>query len=370
MISLSLCMIVKNEEDVLARCLDCIQGIADEIIIIDTGSTDATKQIALQYTDKVYDFAWNDDFSAARNFSFQHAAMEYILWLDADDVISPENQKLLLELKNTLDPSVDIVMMKYDVAFDLDGTPTMSYNRERILKRSKNFQWLGEIHETIPPSGNILYSDIAIWHKKLHRTDPERNLRIFEKMLADGKKLDARQQFYYARELYYHSRITEAVQMFEAFLNQDMGWLENKIEACRNLAKCLRLQNQSPLPALLKSFTYDQPRAEICCDIGAYFMEQKNYRTAVFWYTIAAGIQPDLNSGGFVSPDYYGYIPNIQLAVCYDHLGEYEKANQCNEKAGAYKPNDKSYVYNRNYFKTILKETKGWKKHDGAYESN
>lgn len=81
-------------------------------------------------------------------------------------------------------------------------------------------------------------------------------------------------------------------------------------------------------------------------------------------------MQPDLTCGGFVSPDYYGYIPNIQLAVCYDQLGEYEKANQCNEKAGAYKPNDKSYVYNRNYFKTILRETKGWKENDGAYESN
>ena len=359
MISLSLCMIVKNEEDVLARCLDCVDGIADEIIIVDTGSQDQTKQIARQYTEHVYDFAWIDDFAAARNFSFQQATMDYILWLDADDVISPPNQCRLLQLKQTLDPTVDMIMMRYDVAFDAEGVPTMSYNRERIVRREAGFRWIGEIHEVIPPSGNMISSDIAIWHKKLHRSDPLRNLRIFEKMLADGKSLDPRQQFYYARELYFHNRISEAAAVFEKFLDQDGGWVENKIEACRNLAKCLRLQGRSPLPALLKSFAFDRPRAEVCCDLGEYFMCREQYQTAVFWYAIAADMEPDVSSGGFVDPAYYGYIPNIQMAVCYDRLGEYEKANQCNEKAGAYKPKDKSYVYNRNYFKNKLKETKG-----------
>ena len=70
MITISLCMIVKNEEKVLARCLDSIADLMDEIIIVDTGSSDNTKEIAKKYTDKIYDFAWIDDFSAARNYSF------------------------------------------------------------------------------------------------------------------------------------------------------------------------------------------------------------------------------------------------------------------------------------------------------------
>ena len=65
MISISLCMIVKNEERVLERCLQSLQGLMDEIIIVDTGSTDRTKEIAKKYTDKIYDFTWIDDFSAA-----------------------------------------------------------------------------------------------------------------------------------------------------------------------------------------------------------------------------------------------------------------------------------------------------------------
>ena len=67
MATVSLCMIVKNEEKVLGRCLDSAKEIADEIIIVDTGSTDRTKEIAAEYTEKIYDFKWNDDFSAARN---------------------------------------------------------------------------------------------------------------------------------------------------------------------------------------------------------------------------------------------------------------------------------------------------------------
>ena len=70
MISISMCMIAKNEESVLKRCLDSYSGLFDEIIIVDTGSTDNTKNIAAGYTDKIYDFEWTGDFSEARNFAF------------------------------------------------------------------------------------------------------------------------------------------------------------------------------------------------------------------------------------------------------------------------------------------------------------
>ena len=77
MITISLCMIVKNESEVLARCLDSVRGAVDEIIIVDTGSDDNTREIARRYTDHVYDFEWIDDFSAARNYSFSKASMDY-----------------------------------------------------------------------------------------------------------------------------------------------------------------------------------------------------------------------------------------------------------------------------------------------------
>ena len=90
--TISLCMIVKNEERVLARCLDSVADLVDEIIIVDTGSTDATKEIAARYTEQIYDFVWQDDFAAARNFSFSKASMDYIYAPDADEVLDAENR--------------------------------------------------------------------------------------------------------------------------------------------------------------------------------------------------------------------------------------------------------------------------------------
>ncbi|MER2072437.1 MAG: glycosyltransferase family 2 protein, partial [Psychrobacillus sp.] len=88
MITISLCMIVKNEEEVIGRCLASVKDIVDEINIVDTGSTDQTKEIVKQYTNRIFDFKWIDDFAAARNYSFEQATKEYILWLDADDVFT------------------------------------------------------------------------------------------------------------------------------------------------------------------------------------------------------------------------------------------------------------------------------------------
>ena len=78
MVTITLCMIVKNEEKVLKRCLESIRDLMDEIVIVDTGSTDRTKEIAAKYTDQIYDFEWVNDFSAARNFAFSRAATIFI----------------------------------------------------------------------------------------------------------------------------------------------------------------------------------------------------------------------------------------------------------------------------------------------------
>jgi len=95
MITISLCMIVKNEETTLEQCLQSIQGIPDEIIIVDTSSTDNTKKIAQKFTKHIYDFQWVDNFSAVRNESFNYATKEYIMWLDANDILKPDQASQL-----------------------------------------------------------------------------------------------------------------------------------------------------------------------------------------------------------------------------------------------------------------------------------
>lgn len=352
MSTLSLCMIVKNEEDVLARCLTCIKEIADEIIIIDTGSTDKTKEIAAQFTDKLYDFPWCNDFAKARNYSFSKATMDYIMWLDADDILTHMDQDLLKNLKNTLSPDIDMVMIKYDVDFDRQDNPTFSYYRERIFKRSMNYQWIGEIHEVIPKRGNVIHQEISIRHKKLKANEPGRNLNIFETMIKDNKKLDPRQQYYYARELLYNQRYDEAIQRFLQFLEERNGWIENSISACKDLAMCYYIKGEpiKALESLLKSLTFDEPRAEICCEIGKDFFNKGQFETAIFWYRTASFCKLDEKSGAFCQVDCYGYIPFIQMCVCYDRLGDKKKAMEYNEKAGRIKPEDSSYLFNKDYF--------------------
>ena len=355
MFTLSLCMIVKNENDVIKRCLDCVKNIVDEIIIVDTGSTDNTKEIALKYTDKVYSFKWINDFSAARNFSFSKATKDYIMWLDADDIITPENQKALKQLKKTMNPSVDVVMMKYNVAFDENDNPTFSYYRERILKRTMNFKWVSEIHEVIPTSGYIIHSPIAISHKKIHPNEPQRNLKIFEQILADGKTLDPRQKYYYGRELYYNAKYEQSIAQFLNFLEEGNGWIENNISACRDLAACYYTigKDTDAINALFKTFLYDTPRAEVCCDIGKHFLDRQQYKIAIFWYETARNQPINQESGAFITLDSYGFIPDIQICLCYDRLGDYKNAFKYNELAGKIKPNDPKYLYNKEYFERM-----------------
>ncbi len=353
--TISLCMIVKDEEMHLARCLDSVAGLVDEIIIVDTGSTDRTMEIASYYTQKIYSYPWGDDFSAARNESFSKASMDYCMWMDADDILEESAQDGFLQLKQSLSPDTDIVMMKYNTSFDEAGNPSFSYFRERWIRNCTQFRWIGAVHEVIPPNGRVLYSDIAISHRKEKAKDPHRNLRIYQKMIQEGKPLDARQQYYYGRELYYHGHYREAVAVFEKFLLSADGWVENKIEACSVCADCyLHLgQEHAALNTLLRSLGYDLPRAELCCDIGKYFLEHGNYHIAIHWYKAALHAPKKEHSAGFVLPDCYDYVPFLQLCVCYDKLGDRKKAREYNEKAGACKPYSQSYLYNKRYFNSL-----------------
>ena len=113
MVTISLCMIVKNEEKLLGRCLESVKDIVDEIIIVDTGSNDNTKTIANKFTNLVYDFKWVDDFSKARNYSFSKASKDYILWLDADDIILEEDRLKLLNLKNNKNYNGPKITLEY-----------------------------------------------------------------------------------------------------------------------------------------------------------------------------------------------------------------------------------------------------------------
>lgn len=359
MIKISLCLIVKNEEKTLKRCLNSICNCVDEIIIIDTGSKDNTKNIASEFTKQIYDFDWIDDFSKARNFAFSKANFDYIMWLDSDDVVSKKNQAKILKLKETIKENIGQVYMKYNIAFDEFSNPTFSYYRERLFKKSFNPVWNEPIHEYVECGGEKLISDIEIEHRKEKTTDKKRNLKIFNKILKKEKKLSPRMQYYYARELMYHEKTKLAILNFNKFLKIENGWSVNKLETCYELANCYIKQNkkQKAIQILLNSFLIDIPTPEIFCKLGEIYFFQNEYKKSIYWYEQALFCKKE-NNIGFVQEDYYIFIPAMQLCVIYYKQGNKNLAKYYNELAGKTKPQNKYYLQNKSLFE---KEEKGEK---------
>lgn len=350
MAELSLCMIVRNEEEVIARCLECASGIFDEIVIADTGSTDSTKEICARFAAKVYDFKWTDDFSAARNFAFSKATKQYVMWLDADDVLTAENAARLKELKETLGEE-DTVMCKYVTARTPDGSPAFAYYRERIFRRTSAPEWKGFVHECVAPIGKTVYSDVEIDHAKVKATDPRRNLEIYQKKISDGAKLDGRDKFYYGRELYYNKLYPEAVCILENYLSGDSVWSVNAVEACSVLSDCYSAvgDDKRAVDALCRSFRYGSPRAETVCKLGSLF-RGKDDKQAAFWYQSALNCESDLAAGGFCEPDCTDFIPYVELSCCYYRLGDLPRAKKYHELAKSIRPSHPSVLYNEQYF--------------------
>lgn len=343
--SISVCMIVKNETEVLERCLQCLYFV-DEIIIVCTGDNPATKEIAAKYGE-VFDFEWCDDFSAARNYAFSLATCDYCMWLDADDYLTHSTISKL----ETLDLTADAYFLPYQVAFDESGC-TLQYYRERIVRRSCGFKWKEPVHECMEVSGDIKYVDIPIEHRPGPKESSTRNLDIYRARESAGEPFSARAMYYYARELKDHQLWCESMYKFQDFIKRPDGWTEDKISACIGLSEVYiqRGMIDEALGALDHSFSYDLPRPEVCCRIGNVYFERRDMERAVFWYNLALTVP--VPTSGFVFADYLDFIPSIQLAVCYDRMGQREKAMEFNERAGAIKPRHPSYLHNKNYFES------------------
>ncbi|RJE86679.1 glycosyltransferase [Paenibacillus sp. 1011MAR3C5] len=352
--SISLCMIVRNEEDSLGRCLASVKDAVDEIVIVDTGSTDKTKEIAASFGAVIYDFEWIDNFAAARNYSFEQATKTFILWLDADDVIEPEDLARLKALKEKEELSYDSVTMNYNLTFDHNGNPVFSLRRNRLVRRSRGFRWIGPVHEYLAVSGYTYHSDIAVTHRK-ERRHTDRNLRIYLKRLEGGEEFSPRDQYYFANELRDHARLQEAADWYEKFLVSGLGWVEDEIAACMKQADCYgRLgQPDGQISSLLRTLNYDVPRAEFCCQLGAVFLEKQRYQQAIYWFTQATRLEKPKDMMGSTDNATWTWLPHLQLTVCYDRLGDRDKAIEHHRIARSYNPKHPSIVYNEKFFSSL-----------------
>jgi glycosyltransferase involved in cell wall biosynthesis len=212
-------MIVKNEAGNLGPCLRSIQPVLDEIIIVDTGSTDDTKDVARQMGAKVFDFTWRDDFSAARNESIRHATGDYILWLDADDRLDEAEVRKIELLKKRL-PSEKNRAYYLMVSSSVRKEGEIRFNQLRIFPRMEGALFEGRVHEQIfyalsKKGMKFTHTDIVVRHTGYHdptaqREKTERNLRVIEKELeSDPDNLLLR--YHAGRTLAGLGRQTEAI---------------------------------------------------------------------------------------------------------------------------------------------------------------
>ncbi|MGD2433619.1 glycosyltransferase [Bacillus velezensis] len=149
---LTLCMIVKNEERYISRCLSSVQDIVDEIVIADTGSQDNTKDICKSFQARVIDFEWENDFAKARNYALQHAEGDWILVLDADEELDQETGRFLTSLLHDGLPSRGLLKIINYTGKQLDENEAFESMQPRLFRNHKGLLYQGRIHENISAS--------------------------------------------------------------------------------------------------------------------------------------------------------------------------------------------------------------------------
>lgn len=352
---LSVCMITLNEEKVIERVLSCAEKFADEIIVVDTGSIDNTINICKNYTQKIYNFKWVYDFSEARNYAFSKASCDYVMWLDADDLINDVNIDKINKLKTNKD-SVDTYMCKYLCGFNDSNKPSLVFYRERILKNCESAKFKGFIHEAIPPFGIIQYTDIEIEHRKLGNQDinKRRNLNIYRYHLKDNKFFKPRDLYYMAKEYYYLGYYKTAIKMLKKFITCKNIYIPNLSDTYITLYECYkRLGYNSPENFLFQHLRSCGVNSEVLCKIGDNYLENKDYIKAIDYYKFALCCEKEWN--GFIKPIYYYLYPNLQLVLCYYKLGDIEKSRFYHEKCMIEDMENKSVAYNQSFFENLTK---------------
>lgn len=351
---LSVCMIAKNEEKNIARCLTHLKPYGFEIVVIDTGSADRTRAIARQYTDKVYDFIWRDDFAAAKNFAVSKAENPYVMILDCDEVLEYMDVKALLRLLEDHPNQVGRIRIKNVFI----GNGMEQENQEWINRifPKKIFHYEGRIHEQITSSDGMAYdtfqAPVTIVHTGYNltlegrRKKAGRNIALLQKELerlqkasgAGNNKQCAEQMPYILYQIgkscYMSEDYTAACHYFSEGLSYDVNpKLEYVIDMVETygyaLLNCGRAE-----AALFFENIYDEfgNSADFQFLMGLVYMNNGRFEQAVKEFLHAAEHRECRIKGVNSYAAYYN------IGVIYECLGEIGKAKKYYAKSGDYAP--------------------------------
>ncbi|MBI2656448.1 tetratricopeptide repeat protein, partial [Candidatus Woesearchaeota archaeon] len=376
--------IAKNEEKYLEQCLSSVKGLVDEIIIVDTGSKDKTKEIAKKFNAKIFDFKWIDDFSAARNESIRHATKDWILVLDADEVLDDESTKSIKELVNNKENDAYLLLQKnYTNESSIVGFVNDEHKKNnksyagwygsfiaRLFRNKKGYKFEGTVHELVEPSiegkkGSIAATNIALHHygnadPKIAKKKRQLYLELCKKKVKE--KPDA-SSYYELGVLYKENNdINESIKSFKKAIElnpkhsmalYELGVVceqqKNYDEAIKNYTESLRIKENSEAfqnlgvcylkkgmlkeayRNLTKALLLNPNKYTIYNNLGAVMEKLGNYDSALQMLEISIKLNPK-NAIGFYNlgisldkkGDFGNAIKNYEKAVELGHLKSVE----------------------------------------------
>lgn len=377
--NVSLCIIVKNEP-LLENCLLSIREYVSEIVVVDTGSTDNTPETAKKYADifEVYtdcnnkDTGLIEDFSKARNRSFELANQPWVLWCDADDIIIGGEYlaaitKEFEQIKD--DQKLDGVgyLFPYEYSHNAEGLCTCKHFRERLFYNKNNFKFVNPVHEVAIPNENknialIQRQELLFVHKREVNKESGRNLRILRKYFEKYGDQDPRQIYYLGLECTANGLHDEAIDLLAKYIDVS-GWDEERMMACLKLVDIchMKADYENGLKWALKAISIEEQWFEgyfSACKMY-YFLAQKNsYNAHRNWercinFGTTALSMPPTRTVLFINPldreiEIYKY-----LNVAYNTVGDVKSALNCTN-LGLEKHKDSSMECNKKLYEQFI----------------
>jgi len=392
MATVSLCLITKNEKNNLKQCVDSVKDLVDEIIVVDTGSSDKTKEIAKELGAKTFDFKWVDDFSAARNESLKKATCDWILVLDADEVIAEKDVvkiKKLLGQHNEDDSVFGIELIQRSYTNDnrlLDWVGSDDYKEAkgakgyipsalvRLFRNNKEIMFRNKVHELVEYSieekkGKIVKTEIPIHHygyvdDKTREIKREMYLRIGLEQIKLTPK-DPK-PYYEVAQLYRRKmELGSAIKYFEKVSELDPGY---KIPFT-NLGEIFQTMKREDeaIEAYEKAIKFKQGNVVAYYNLALLFYNRKEFERAEGLMDRALKINPKdgrfyiamkdillatdradwalkvLNQGIINTPKYLE-LYRAKCQVCF-MMQNFDEIIKCLDMAIATGPNNKSWEY-------------------------